>query len=385
MSTAVDPDRSTTISSRVVEKVATRATREIPGVIDHSSGLGQFAGRGYPRVSAHLISDVGGGRIAADIDVQIATRWPAPTVTIAQLAREVVAEWVEAYTGMTVRSVNVDVGAVVPLPDKPEDEARITVGELDATPRTPLLAKVTATPLRPYSPTTTRRIAEPEHPVAPESVDLSPVVTAQRSSVQRIDAPTEPSVTAARPPQPVAPTLTPVTQTRRRPVRRPATPGTPTVTHPVAPPDPKVTRPVAPTHPYVEHLMVPPARPVQRPVSPHSELNPPVTTRVHVDHRPVVTPPPQYGLRLLADVVTPTGPSLRAVPTPRGLQPRAVPTPQGLPVTIVPQVTRHGVTPVTVDRRGLTPVTVDRHPRITPTAPRDRRSDRRSDDGRKTS
>ncbi|MDN6377129.1 Asp23/Gls24 family envelope stress response protein, partial [Corynebacterium sp.] len=148
MSTAVDSDRSTTISPRVVEKIALRAARQVPGVIDHSSGLGQFAGRSFPRVSVHLISDVRGQRVAVDLDVQIATRWPAPTVAVAQLTREVVAEWVEAFTGMTVHAVNVDVGEVVPHPELPDEQARITLGELEATPRTPLLTRISATPLR---------------------------------------------------------------------------------------------------------------------------------------------------------------------------------------------------------------------------------------------
>ena len=343
MSTAVDSDRSTTISPRVVEKIALRAARQVPGVIDHSSGLGQFAGRSFPRVSVHLISDVRGQRVAVDLDVQIATRWPAPTVAVAQLTREVVAEWVEAFTGMTVHAVNVDVGAVVPHPELPDEQARITLGELEATPRIPLLTRISATPLRAHSPKTVRGITEPAHPPVPPAAALAPVITAQRTPVRRVDAPTEPTLTAKHPVPPDAPTLAPVPPPRRVPAHHPIAPAYPTVTHPVGPQP----------------------RPVARPVSPHSHLNPPVTSRVHTNHRPVVSPPPQYGLPLLADVHTPAGPLLRAVPTPRGLQPRAVPTPQGLPVTIHPEVDRHG----------LRSVTVNRHPRITPTVPRDRQRD----------
>lgn len=316
----------TTIEMRVVEKLARRAVLSVPGVIEHSSGLGQFAGRKFPRIDARMIS----GDKAVAVEVQIATRWPAPTVAVAQVARETVAEWISHATGVPVASVNVNVGAVVPHPHLSPEESRIGIAELVATPRTPELTRVTATPLTATHPTVTRRHAELVHPAAQETVELDPVVAGRPVEPRSVPAPTSLTVTATSPRLPERPALVPVEAPRPIQVTHPRDPAPVTVTYPVAP---------------------------------HSRNNPPVTVRPHTNHSPAVSPPPQYGLRLLADVPTPQPPALRTVPTPRGLPTRAVPTPQGLPVSIHPLVRR----------TGLTPVTVNRHARITPTAPRDAR------------
>ena len=307
LSASYDVQRThTTIEFRVLERIAHRAALSVPGVIMHSSGISQFAGRRLPRVSVRMAP---GGR-AAVIDLLIAASWPAPTAAIAQVTRETVGEWVEQATGVPVVAVNVDVAAVVPAPD---DSPAVTLEVLRDAPRTPLLTRVSATPLTAASPAGRRTMPAPYTPDPPER----PAVTHP--------APGDPDEVA----RPVAGRPVPV---RHVTAERPTPPW-----HPTDPARGPVEHPVAP-----------------RPVTAYL----PRTTRT-----PVTGPPPQYGLPVLSVVPTPRGPVLRNVPTPSGLPTRAVPTPQGLPVTIHPHPRRTRVTPVTVDR----------HPRITPTVPQEQR------------
>lgn len=305
------------IDLKVLEKIATRAALSVPGVIRHSSGIGQLTGRRLPRVSVEM--DPGGS--AAVADIQIATAWPAPTVAVAQVTRETVGEWIEHSTGVPVLAVNVDVAAVVP-----EAEETVTVTDLEAAPRTPEHTRVSATPLKASSPTVARQITEvtvpptpeprqPVHPRAVESVQLMPVTVGRPEPARHVYAPTP------------------------RPVLHPPTP-TPVHATPVQPPRPtEVTHPVTPS-----------AVPVMHPRSPHGTAQRRLLEPVLVDHVTVTTPPPPRGLRILYDVPTPRGPLLRDIPTPRGLPTRTVPTPQGLGVTIFPTVRSHRRIPVTVDR-----------------------------------
>lgn len=313
-----------TIETKVLEKIGVQAALSVPGVVPHSSGLVQLAGRRLPRVSVQM--DPTG--TCAVADVQIATSWPAPTVAVAQVAREAVGEWIEHSTGVPVLAVNVDVAAVVPVVDPdsgPDSSPAVTVQDLADTPRTPELTRVAAEPLRPTPPTVSRRVptvtvpatpapVSPVHPRPLETVHLTPVSAGRPRPPRHIAAP--------------AP----------RPVRRPVTPTPVQVTPVHSPAPPTVTRPVTP-----------PAAPVVRPRSPHSASRPRPLLPVVVDRADVTAPPTPRGLRILYDVPTPTGPRLRDIPTPRGLPTRAVPTPQGLGVSIYPTVRRHRRTPVTVD------------------------------------
>ncbi|WP_420099281.1 Asp23/Gls24 family envelope stress response protein [Corynebacterium sp.] len=297
----------TSIELKVLEKIATRAALTVPGVIRHSSGIGQFTGRRLPRINVQMAPS---GH-AAVAEVQIATRWPAPTVAVAQVTRETVGEWIEHMTGVPVLAVNVDVAAVVPNAD---GAASISVDDLIAAARTPELTRVTATPLHATSPTTDRMVTDvvvpsapapvqPVHPRPVESVRLRPVSASEPRPAQHVHAP-EP-----------------------RPVLHPSAP-TPVHAR-------RVPTPVPPT--------------VHRPRSPFSAAQPRLLEPVTVSHVEVTTPPPAHGLPVLYDIPTPTGPRMRDIPTPRGLPTRAVPTPQGLEVTIFPTARRRRRIPVTVD------------------------------------
>lgn len=313
----------TSIELKVLEKIATRAALSVPGVLRHSSGIGQFTGRRLPRVSVQMDP---GGR-AAVADVQIATAWPAPTVAVAQVTRETVGEWIEHSTGVPVLAVNVDVAAVVPGSGEEEssDSSGVTLDELVRAPRTPELTRVTTDRLDVTSPTVERSVTdvlsptaleevEVEHPTAPESVNITQVILNLPPAPRHVSAPT------------------------RSPVRRPTTP-TPVQLTPVHLPAP----------PEVAHPVTPPTEPVRHPRAPYDAARPRPMEPVLVDHADVVVPPPAKGLPLLRDVPTPAGPRLRDIPTPRGLATRAVPTPQGLPVTVFPTVRRRRTIPVTVD------------------------------------
>lgn len=337
--TAVDLPRSaayreqrthTSIELKVLEKIATRAALSVPGVLRHSSGIGQFTGRRLPRVSVQMDP---GGR-AAVVDVQIATAWPAPTVAVAQVTRETVGEWVEHTTGVPVLAVNVDVTAVVPgsgdeeSGDSSGDSSRtsgVTLDELVRAPRTPELTRVTTDRLDVTSPTVERAVTDVlsptaleevtvEHPTAPESVSITQVI---------LNLPPAPRHVSAPP---------------RTPVRRPTTPA-PVQLTPVHLPPPRE----------VAHPVTPPVEPVRHPRAPFDATRPRPLEPVLVDHADVVVPPRAQGLPLLRDVPTPAGPRLRDIPTPRGLATRAVPTPQGLEVTVFPTVRHRRTVPVTVD------------------------------------
>lgn len=221
----------TSIELRVLEKLATEAALSVPGVIRHSAAISQITGRRFPRVSVTMES----GDRAAVIDVQVATAWPAPTVAVAQVTRETVAEWIEHSTGVPVLAVNVDVGAVVPV-----DGPALTVGEVTAAHRTPALAHPAATPLTATSPVVNRTVPVPSTPPTPERAPVvhpAPVVSVPVREV------------VAHRPEPARPAIPP----DRRPVHVPSTPATvqlkpvflatgPDVLHPVVPPGSPITR-----------------------------------------------------------------------------------------------------------------------------------------------
>lgn len=306
----------TSIDLKVLEKIATRAALSVPGVIRHSSGIGQFTGRRLPRVTVQM--DPGGS--AAVADVQIATSWPAPTVAAAQVTREAVGEWIEHSTGVPVLAVNVDVAAVVPGSDE-----TVTVTDLAAAPRTPEYTRVSAAPLQTSSPTVSRQISEVSVPAAPEP--HTPIRPQAATSVQ----------------------LAPITAGRPVPARHVSAPIPRPVQHPAMPVAISATTVRLLPPPEVKHPETPPATPVMHPRPPHTADQPRLLEPVIADHVTVTVPPLPRGLRILYDVPTPRGPLLRDIPTPRGLPTRTVPTPQGVGVTIFPTVRRHRRIPVTVN------------------------------------
>lgn len=310
--------RNTSIDMKVLAKIATRAALSVPGVIRHSSGVGQLTGRRLPRITVQM--DPAGQ--AAVADIQIATSWPAPTVAVARATRETVGEWIEHSTGVPVLAVNVDVAAVVPVPDR-----AVTVDDLAAAPRTPEYLRVTATPLRAVSPTVSRRVSEVSTPVAPRPRHLLH---------PRPASPVRPVTVATGSPCPVRH----IGDTVPREVRHPSVP-VPFRAAPLPCPSP----------PEVAHPETPSPAPVFRPRSPHSPARPRHLAPVIIDHVEVTVPPPARGLPVLYAVPTPRGLPVRDVPTPRGLPVRAVSTPLRSGVTVRPTVRRRRRIPVAVRRR----------------------------------
>lgn len=344
------PGTAPTVGDRVFRVYAVKGALSVPGVVDHASGINRITGRRLPRAEVRWDAD----HRSVTVDLQIAVAWPAPVVDVARTVRSCTAQWITATTGVPVSVVNVEVGAVVPVPGR-----RVTAADLTAADHGPELTPVVATPLPVSSPTVDRGVPEPGHPTVPAHTGTVPV---------RAHRPPAP----ARVPVPAPPELTPVTTLR-------------------PPPHPSVT---LPPHRAPDPVRVPPRgplTPVHAPVTvtafvPSVPGPPPlrmvdVTRRpldpVAVDHRPPRSPETPGGPAVLREIPTPPGPRLENIPTPAGLPVTAVPTPRGLPLTVFPRVARRGITPVTVHHRPLTPVTVDRRHRDT-----DRSTDRDTDKGR---
>lgn len=100
----------TDIAPRGVERIAEKAVRQIPGIVDLDARLAGLGGRGYPRVNVQL--DGGSQQAAATVD--IAVTWPSPVTALAAETRNLVAETIRVYTGYHVSRVNVTVGETVP-------------------------------------------------------------------------------------------------------------------------------------------------------------------------------------------------------------------------------------------------------------------------------
>ena len=96
-----------TIADRVVERIASIAASEVPGVADIGSGWTQIVRRSLPTSQAR----VAGGR--SRIGVDIAAVWPAALDELAAAVHSHVTERVFALTGVAVDGVDVTVADVV--------------------------------------------------------------------------------------------------------------------------------------------------------------------------------------------------------------------------------------------------------------------------------
>ena len=96
------------IADQVVEKVATIAAGEVPGVRTTGSGLESVVGRQYPKAKA----EVAGGH--AQVRLDIAVTWPAPLGRTAASVRQHVREQLESLVGLSVDVVDVTVATVSP-------------------------------------------------------------------------------------------------------------------------------------------------------------------------------------------------------------------------------------------------------------------------------
>ena len=96
------------IADQVVERVATIAAGEVPGVRTTGSGLEGVVGRQYPKAKA----EVAGGHARVRLD--IAVTWPAPLGRTAASVRQHVREQLESLVGLSVDGVDVTVATVSP-------------------------------------------------------------------------------------------------------------------------------------------------------------------------------------------------------------------------------------------------------------------------------
>ncbi|MEU0237498.1 Asp23/Gls24 family envelope stress response protein [Nocardiopsis sp. NPDC006198] len=110
-STAPPEERgSTTVADRVVERVALTAAAEHPRVRPLAERLGGLAGRGPARAGVRR----GGSRVALRLEIAVA--YPSPLARTAEEVRAHVTATVEALTGLTVHSADIEIVELVPAP-----------------------------------------------------------------------------------------------------------------------------------------------------------------------------------------------------------------------------------------------------------------------------
>jgi uncharacterized alkaline shock family protein YloU len=97
----------------VVERIATIAASEVPGVVPNGSVLTQLTSRSLPRADVRLA-----GR-RARIEVSVAAAWPVPLGAVAADVRDRVAEQLSELASLTVDGVSVTVTSVVHVPEQP--------------------------------------------------------------------------------------------------------------------------------------------------------------------------------------------------------------------------------------------------------------------------
>lgn len=94
------------IAERVVERVATIAAVEVPGVNSVGSTLEGMLGRQYPKAKAQ----VAGSQARVSLDIAVA--WPSPLGRTAAAVRERVRTQLQSLLGLTVDIVDVTVASV---------------------------------------------------------------------------------------------------------------------------------------------------------------------------------------------------------------------------------------------------------------------------------
>lgn len=101
------------IADRVVERIATYAAGEVPGVTSDGSTLERVVGRQYPKASAQ----VAGTR--ATVDLEIAVAWPFPLAKVAADVRDQVRSRLLDLAGLAADAVNVSAAKVVHTEPEP--------------------------------------------------------------------------------------------------------------------------------------------------------------------------------------------------------------------------------------------------------------------------
>lgn len=101
-----------------MERIATFAAGEIPGVQRTGSSLGGVIGHQYPSANAQ----VAGGHVK--ISIELAVVWPTPLAATAKSVRDRVRSQLEDLAGLTVDRVDVTVAKVTQ--HQPQPERRVT-------------------------------------------------------------------------------------------------------------------------------------------------------------------------------------------------------------------------------------------------------------------
>jgi uncharacterized alkaline shock family protein YloU len=106
--TDVDGRGRTTVSERVVEKIAARAVDEVEAAAGTPRALlGMRLGSPRPGTRAHVDASVYDGVV--HVRVSMSVRWPESVRSVAAAVRARVAEQVETLTGMRVAAVDIEV------------------------------------------------------------------------------------------------------------------------------------------------------------------------------------------------------------------------------------------------------------------------------------
>ncbi|MDP9389605.1 MAG: Asp23/Gls24 family envelope stress response protein [Actinomycetota bacterium] len=108
----VTPRGQTVIAPSVVERIATRAAAEVPGVTAATrSGLDRLVARTSGRPLTRAGAEVGGTR--ASVDLAITVRYPEPLREVSARVRRHVRDRVQEMTGLVVEDVKLRVDGLV--------------------------------------------------------------------------------------------------------------------------------------------------------------------------------------------------------------------------------------------------------------------------------
>ncbi|HET7474492.1 MAG TPA: Asp23/Gls24 family envelope stress response protein [Dermatophilaceae bacterium] len=94
------------VADRVIERIATIAAGEVPGVLACGSALDGALGRQYPKADA----EVAGDRVT--VAVGLAVAWPSPLADTAAAVRRRVADRLTQLVGLHVDTVAVTIDQV---------------------------------------------------------------------------------------------------------------------------------------------------------------------------------------------------------------------------------------------------------------------------------
>ncbi|WP_433606698.1 DUF6286 domain-containing protein [Prescottella agglutinans] len=89
------------IKDRAIEKIATTAALQVPGVVQQGGGLTRFTGRDLPR------ADVSTGARSVAVSLYLGVRWPCDVAELTRRVHREVGDQVENLTGMPLHQLGV--------------------------------------------------------------------------------------------------------------------------------------------------------------------------------------------------------------------------------------------------------------------------------------